>query len=51
MEKIIVLALIFASFGLLIRRVMNLLNGKDSCSDCVNYTKCLKGKKICKVKK
>jgi hypothetical protein len=42
MEKIIVLTLIFVSFGLLIREMVKLFKGKDSCSGCGSYKECVK---------
>ncbi|MCK4993991.1 MAG: hypothetical protein KAS13_02930 [Candidatus Omnitrophica bacterium] len=42
MERIIVLALVFTSFGLLMWKMINLLKGKDSCSGCGSYKECVK---------
>jgi hypothetical protein len=45
MEEIFVLALVFASFGLLMWKMVNLFKGKDSCAGCGSYKECQKDKK------
>lgn len=40
MEKIIILAIVFSSIGLLIRSIIRAFKGKDSCCGCGGCNKC-----------
>jgi hypothetical protein len=45
MEKIIILAIVFASIGLLIWNIIRIFKGKDSCCGCADSKVCEKGEK------
>jgi hypothetical protein len=42
MEKIIILAIVFTSIGLLVWNVIRSFKGKNSCCDCGNVEVCMK---------